>query len=366
MAGFYGDSLMKVSIITATYNSESTLKACLDSVANQTGLANIEHIIVDGRSKDSTLALVSQYPHISKIVSDKDRGIYHAFNRGIALATGDLVYFLNSDDCFYDTKVIADVLSAFSSERQYYLGSVLCQDAKTGNSYFTLQNDSTQNNRRPCHQGFFCRRELFERFGLFNECFTIAADMYFMKKVLHHTTGIVTDRVIAKFSLQGMSSSSDNQVAMMRQHAMIDELLEGDDTQQELSEKLALQMQNGNQLKQLLVNVLHNKLDLSHWMQKRVAIFGVRELSQTLSLIMQQHQLEVSCFVVSNPQNVPQGLDIPVVGINELGTIPVDVVINCIEGKHETEISAKIKQVAPEAKIVSWRAFCHHNTIIPF
>lgn len=102
-------------------------------------LANIEHIIVDGRSKDATLALVNQYPHVSTIVSEKDRGIYHAFNRGVALATGDLVYFLNSDDCFYDNSVIADVLSAISDEHQYYFGSVLCHDAKTGKSYFTLQ-----------------------------------------------------------------------------------------------------------------------------------------------------------------------------------------------------------------------------------
>lgn len=364
MEALYGDSLMKVSIITATYNSESTLKACLDSVANQTALANIEHIIVDGRSKDATLALVNQYPHVSTIVSEKDRGIYHAFNRGVALATGDLVYFLNSDDCFYDNSVIADVLSAISDEHQYYFGSVLCHDAKTGKSYFTLQNDSSQNNRRPCHQGFFCRRELFDRFGLFNECFSIAADMYFMKKVLRHTTGFVTERVVAKFSLEGMSSSSDNRVAMMRQHAIIDELLDGDDSQQELSEKLALQMHNSNDLKQLLLNVLDDKFNLRQWAKKKIAIFGTRELSQALSLLAQQQQLEVLCYVVSNPEHIPLGVAFPLVAISELGTMPVDLVINCIEGKHEAEISAKIRQVAPAVQVVSWRAFCQPNGVI--
>lgn len=364
MEALYGDSLMKVSIITATYNSESTLKVCLDSVANQTALANIEHIIVDGRSKDATLVLVNQYPHVSTIVSEKDRGIYHAFNRGVALATGDLVYFLNSDDCFYDNSVIADVLSAISDEHQYYLGSVLCHDAKTGKRYFTLQNDSSQNNRRPCHQGFLCRRELFDRFGLFNECFSIAADMYFMKKVLRHTNGILTERVIAKFSLEGMSSNSHNRSAMLRQHAIIDELLDGYDSHQELSEKLALQMHNSNDLKQLLINVLGDNLNLSQWAKKKVAIFGTRELSHALSLLAQQHQLEVICHVVSNPEHVPHGVGLPLVAISELGTMPVDVVINCVEGKHEADISAKIRLVAPAVQVVSWRAFCQPNGVV--
>lgn len=84
---------MKVSIITATWNSEGTLKACLDSVAQQSTVSSIEHIIIDGRSSDSTLVIASQYSHVSHIVSAKDRGIYHAFNRGIELSTGDVVYF---------------------------------------------------------------------------------------------------------------------------------------------------------------------------------------------------------------------------------------------------------------------------------
>jgi glycosyltransferase involved in cell wall biosynthesis len=181
MGRFYGDSLMKVSIITATYNSEKTLKTCLDSVAQQSASADIEHIIVDGRSSDATLALVNQYPHVSKIVSDKDRGIYHAFNRGVGLATGDLIYFLNSDDSLYDDHVIADVLAEFTSETAYYCGVIFCINEQTKQSYFseTLKDDAI--NFNPPHQAFFCRRELFDKLGPFNECLTIAADTYFMK-----------------------------------------------------------------------------------------------------------------------------------------------------------------------------------------
>lgn len=361
MERFYGDCLMKVSIITATWNSEKTLQACLDSVAYQAAIADIEHIIIDGRSSDSTLAIVARYPHISQVVSAKDRGIYHAFNRGIELATGDIVYFLNSDDCLYDDNTVENVISEFLPAYQYYLGSVLFIDPVTCNSYFTVPSGSDQTDRKPCHQGFFCRRELFERFGGFNECFTIGADMYFMKKVMQHTTGLVTDRAVAKFSLQGMSSSNDNKVAMMRQHAMIDELLHGDNAKQELPEKLALQVQNGNHLKQLLLNLLGNTLDLSKFTDKNVAIFGTRELSKALCLLLQQQQINVICFVVSSSENTQQGLGLPIVALNELNKQAVDIVVNCIEGKHENEISQQIIRAAETVTVVSWRAFCHHE-----
>lgn len=352
---------MKVSIITATYNSEKTLSACLDSVANQSAIADIEHIIVDGRSSDATLTITANYPHISTVISAWDRGIYHAFNRGIELATGDIVYFLNSDDTLFDSEVISHVLAEFSAEYQYYLGTVLCEGPDIGVSYFTVQNDDTNVNSRPCHQGFFCRRKLFERFGSFNECFTIAADMYLMKKIMKHTAGIVTNRAIAKFSLQGMSNQNDNKAAMLRQHSIIDDLLGSDKIQQELPEKLALQMQNVSALKQLLLNVLNNKLDFSRWLDKKVSIFGVRDLSQAIFYLLKQNGVEVINFVVSTPKNVPEGLLAPVIGFNELNVSPVDIVINCIEGKHETSVSEKIMQIKPEAKIVSWRQFCGHE-----
>lgn len=355
---------MKVSIITATWNSEKTLQACLDSVAQQTGVAEIEHIIVDGRSSDSTLSIVARYPHISQVVSAKDRGIYHAFNRGIRLATGDVVYFLNSDDCLYDNETIAQVISEFAPEYQYYLGSVLCNDPATGNSYFTVPKGTDQIDRKPCHQGFFCRRELFERFGSFNECFTIGADMYFMKTVMQHTKGIVTDRAIAIFSLQGMSSSDNNKAAMMRQHSMIDELLYGDNAMQELPEKLALEIRNTHYFKQLLLSLLKGNLNLSRFANKNVAIFGAAGLSQILCLLLQKQHINVMCFVVSSSTNKPQGLGVPVVALNELSKEAVDIVINCIEGKHESEISMQIVRAAKAVTVVSWRAFCRPDADI--
>ena len=85
---------MRISIVTPTFNSAATIRDTLNSIGSQDH-ANIEHIIVDGGSKDDTLKIVSEYPHVSKIISEPDRGLYDAMNKGIRLATGDVVGILN-------------------------------------------------------------------------------------------------------------------------------------------------------------------------------------------------------------------------------------------------------------------------------
>ncbi|MCX6208491.1 MAG: glycosyltransferase, partial [Bacteroidetes bacterium] len=88
---------MKISIITITYNSSKTLTTTLESVAAQ-DYPNIEHIIVDGLSKDNTIEIVKQFPHVAQWVSEKDKGLYDALNKGIQMATGDVVGLIHSDD----------------------------------------------------------------------------------------------------------------------------------------------------------------------------------------------------------------------------------------------------------------------------
>jgi glycosyltransferase involved in cell wall biosynthesis len=104
---------MKVSIITASYNSEKTIRKAIQSVISQT-YKDIEYIIVDGASSDNTLNIVHEYQDkISTIISEKDSGIYHAFNKGIEIASGDIVGFLNSDDCFANEHVIEEIVLHF-------------------------------------------------------------------------------------------------------------------------------------------------------------------------------------------------------------------------------------------------------------
>ena len=106
---------MKVSIITLTYNSEKTISRCLKSVSNQT-YKNIEHIIIDGKSKDNTIQIINAHNKHSILVSEKDEGIYDAWNKGMKLANGDIVGTVMSDDYLKSKKTIESIVQSFKKE----------------------------------------------------------------------------------------------------------------------------------------------------------------------------------------------------------------------------------------------------------
>ena len=105
---------MKISIITPTFNSENFISSNINSIKIQT-YNNFEHIIIDNKSKDKTLEIIKNEGKNSKIISESDNGIYHAFNKGITLATGDVISIINSDDYLADDKVLENVISVFNS-----------------------------------------------------------------------------------------------------------------------------------------------------------------------------------------------------------------------------------------------------------
>lgn len=349
---------MKVSIITATYNSAATLRATLDSVAAQSALADIEHIIVDSRSGDATLAIVADYPHVRKVISGKDRGIYHAFNLGVQQASGELVYFLNSDDTLLDTEVIADVQAAFTAELDFYCGVILFVDSPDGQQYFSPTWHSDPVNFKPRHQAFFCRRSLFEQLGPFNECLNIAADTYFMKDAVKRARGIFTDRGIARFSLRGVSSDDRNVSRVVAQDAMVDHLLGVSSMYSDMSERLTLQVKNLWSIKSLFLSALNGQADFSGLRGLRVGIFGARELSQIYALLLQQQHVDLQCFVVSAAGEQETVLTKPVISLDKIPKGMLDVVINCVEGPHEQAVDEKIRQADGAVKVLSWRQFC--------
>ena len=106
---------LKITIITVCYNSEKTIKTTLGSVANQT-FEKIEHLIIDGKSTDKTISIVKEYSHVKKIISEPDKGIYDAMNKGIKIASGDIIGFLNSDDLYINNEVISKVVSEFKKD----------------------------------------------------------------------------------------------------------------------------------------------------------------------------------------------------------------------------------------------------------
>ena len=107
---------MKVSIVTVSFNSEKTIEDTIISVQNQT-YTNIEHIIIDGLSSDNTMKIVNRYEHL-KSISEDDDGIYHAMNKGIFNASGQIIGFLNSDDVFENNNVIRDIVNEFEKDEK--------------------------------------------------------------------------------------------------------------------------------------------------------------------------------------------------------------------------------------------------------
>lgn len=182
---------MRVSVITVCYNSDKTIADTLRTARSQT-YDNTEHIIVDGGSKDETLAVVAAEVMCKhKLVSEKDKGIYDAMNKGIALATGDVIGFINSDDFYPSPDILATVAAAFDSSGADCCYGDLCyvqQDnvSKTVRYWRSTPFSSGLFGRGWCppHPTFFVRREVYDRLGGFDLSFKIAADVELMARFL--------------------------------------------------------------------------------------------------------------------------------------------------------------------------------------
>lgn len=177
---------MKISIITATFNSASTVKDTFESVLAQT-YKDIEYIVIDGLSKDNTVEIIKEYePKFGgrmRYVSEKDKGLYDAMNKGIAMATGDVVGILNSDD-FYTSNDILELVAKKMQDKNI--------DAVYGDIHFVNDNDLSKCVRyysshifsrwlmrygfMPAHPSFYCRRDVYTKYGAFDTSYKIGAD----------------------------------------------------------------------------------------------------------------------------------------------------------------------------------------------
>ena len=211
-------SSIKISIITVTYNSIKTLEETLNSVKYQT-YPNIEHIIIDGASTDGSFELCKLYPHISYLVSEKDSGMYDALNKGIRVATGDVIGLLNSDDTFTNNKIIEQIAIEF------YNNSGI--DAIIGDVNFVSKNKVIRHYSSsgwtpskfkfgimPPHPSFYCKKELFNKYDLYNTTFKIAGDFelllrYFLINKINfkYLPILMVDMKIGGLSTNGIRSN---------------------------------------------------------------------------------------------------------------------------------------------------------------
>lgn len=196
-----------VSIVTVCLNSERTIRDTLESVRQQS-YPDIEHIIVDGVSSDSTLKIVEEFgDSVSIVISEKDNGIYDAMNKGLSLSTGNIIYFLNSDDVLHDADVIRDVVARFEQKPQpdlVYGDVVYVSSDMQELRRFNRVSRRNLIYRDLCHQGVLARRTLFERFGNLNLDYRIAADFDWLLKVFRSDSPVAyLDRVISVFNAEG-------------------------------------------------------------------------------------------------------------------------------------------------------------------
>jgi glycosyltransferase involved in cell wall biosynthesis len=207
---------LRVSIITATYNSGATVAETMRSVGEQ-DYPLIEHIVVDGLSKDDTINIVQQFQRTALIISEKDEGIYDAMNKGIRAASGDIVGILNSDDIYANAQVISKVAQVFQdpsvqacyADLQYMDvldTSRITRTWKSGN----YQAGSFYWGWMPPHPTFFVRKSVYDQLGLYNTRLRSAADYEMMLRIFvkHNLRAAYFPQVIVKMRTGGISNSS--------------------------------------------------------------------------------------------------------------------------------------------------------------
>ncbi|MBC2844497.1 glycosyltransferase family 2 protein [Winogradskyella flava] len=210
---------MKVSIITATYNSEDTIETCMHSVIMQTH-ENIEYIIIDGKSTDRTLSkinLLAKNRANIRVFSEQDTGIYDALNKGITKSTGDIVGFVHSDDFLADSNVIEKIVEVFKSQNV---------DGVYGNLHYVALNDTNKVIRNwvsktfktkllkqgwmPAHPTLYLKKELYNLSGRFDLSYKIAADYDFILRIFkqNELKFFYLPTVIVKMRVGGASNRS--------------------------------------------------------------------------------------------------------------------------------------------------------------
>jgi len=208
---------MKITLITASYNSATTLEETIKSVIAQ-NYPLLEYIVIDGASTDNTIEIIKKYEkHITKWVSEKDKGIYDAFNKGLEMASGDIIGFLNSDDMFAQNDALKKIAKIFQTK------SV---DGVYGDLHY-VDFDNTQRVVRkwkaghykpgaflygwmPPHPSLYLRKSCYTKYGNFNTSFISAADYELMLRMIHKNQIILAylPEVVVKMRMGGISNKS--------------------------------------------------------------------------------------------------------------------------------------------------------------
>jgi glycosyltransferase involved in cell wall biosynthesis len=207
---------LKISIITVSFNSAATIADTVKSVASQT-YTNIEHLVIDGQSRDDTVSVVEANRHNGlRLISEPDGGIYDAMNKGLSLSSGDVIGFLNSDDFYADSSVLEKIASVFqdlSVEASYADLVYVSQDNSRVDRYWKskpYKKGDFAKGWAPAHPTFYIRRSALDRLGLFDLSFKLAADTEFMIRYLERggVKSVYIPHILVRMRLGGATNQS--------------------------------------------------------------------------------------------------------------------------------------------------------------
>jgi glycosyltransferase involved in cell wall biosynthesis len=206
---------LKISLVTVVFNAESTIERCIQSVIDQT-FKNIEYIVIDGGSTDKTVEVINKFKkNIHYFLSEQDNGIYDAMNKGIKFATGDVVGMLNADDFLADNHILSKVAESFQNyDTQIVYGDL--EYINDAGKIFRKWHSGKYTNGKfnwgwmPPHPTFYCKRELFNQFGLYSLDYGTAADYELMLRFIHryHVNPYYLEKVMVKMKTGGVSNKS--------------------------------------------------------------------------------------------------------------------------------------------------------------
>ena len=230
-----------LSIITASFNSEKTIKNTIESVLNQT-YTNIEYILIDGNSTDKTVEIIKSYEQkfkergiYYKWISEPDKGIYDAFNKGLRMTNGDWIVFIGSDDYFKTNTIFIEMIPYLNqSEEQeisYVYGKI--EHINDNNELIEISGKPWELQKRRFtytmnlgHSGCFHHKNLFEKHGNFNDSFKIAGDYEFLLRELKdsNNNALFVDKSLIVMREGGVSASLENRLTLVKENRKAREL----------------------------------------------------------------------------------------------------------------------------------------------
>jgi glycosyltransferase involved in cell wall biosynthesis len=221
--------MLKISIVTVVFNNCDTIERAITSVLGQ-NYKDVEYIVVDGGSTDGTLEILGKYAdRISRIISEEDNGIYDAMNKGIKVATGDIVAILNSDDSYFDNTILSEVAKTFIryNTDTVFADVILVKQHKQESivRYYRSNNFKVWHLRfghMPPHATFFAKRQIFQKHGFYNTNYKISADFDLILRFLyiHKVSSKYIPRIFVRMSMGGISTQGFSSIIKMNKELL--------------------------------------------------------------------------------------------------------------------------------------------------